>query len=313
MKVYLISGESYLLINEQIGTIVGDSKNVTTFDLGSNTLEDVIIEAGYVSMFLETKYIIVRNANFFGSCKIKEDDNEMLLKFLDNSNFNVVMIFVINEKLDMRKKITKIIKDKHTIISVPNLKFYETENRVLNYFKKSGYEIDKISVNYIVDNALNNYDIVMSEVEKVLLYHDKPGFIKHNDVVNIIAKSINTNNFLLVDAVVDNDLEKSLEYLNDLKIMRIEPTVLISLLARDFRIMLNIKKMQEQNMREYGIMNELGLQDWQLEKYLKKVFPYKIKELEELLIKLSKLDLEIKSGKIDRFMGLELFIMEICE
>ena len=59
-------------------------------------------------------------------------------------------------------------------------------------------------------------------------------------------------------------------------------------------------------------MNNLGLADWQFNKYLNKVFPYKIKELESIIIKLSQLDLDIKSGKVDKFIGLELFIMDIC-
>ena len=86
--------------------------------------------------------------------------------------------------------------------------------------------------------------------------------------MNIKSESINTNNFLLVDAVVDGDLEKSFELLNDLKIMKVEPTMILSLLARDFRIMLQIKKLQKEEKREYEILSELGLQDWQLNKYL---------------------------------------------
>ena len=82
---------------------------------------------------------------------------------------------------------------------------------------------------------------------------------------------------------------------------------------RDFRIMYNVKSLLLKNKREYEIMNDIGLMDWQLEKYLKKTFPYKLKELESILLKLANLDLEIKSGKIDRFTGLELFILDICE
>ena len=37
----------------------------------------------------------------------------------------------------------------------------------------------------------------MSEVEKIILYYASPGYIKYEDVVNIVAKSINTNNFCL--------------------------------------------------------------------------------------------------------------------
>ena len=51
---------------------------------------------------------------------------------------------------------------------------------------------------------------------------------------------------------------------------------------------------------------------WQLEKYLKKAFPYKIKELEECLVKLEELDLKIKSGKLDKYYALELLILDIC-
>ena len=46
--------------------------------------------------------------------------------------------------------------------------------------------------------------------------------------------------------LIDGDLEKSFELLNDLKIMKVEPTIILSLLARDFRIMLQIKNLQKE-------------------------------------------------------------------
>lgn len=313
MKVCLINCESYLLINEKIYEIIGDNKNVSTFDLSDSTLEDVILEAGYFSMFDEEKYIIVKNANFFGTGKNNEQDSELLINYMKEPNEKTTIIFVCSEKIDARKKVTKIFKDNNSLIVIPNLKYYEIENRVADYYKKLGFKIAPETIKYIVSNGLNNYDIIMNEVYKISLFYDEPCFIKHEDVLNIVSKSINTNNFLFVDAIVDNDLELSLNLFNDLKIMKVEPSVLLSLIARNFRIMLNVKTLLEQNKREYEIMNELGLMDWQLEKYLKKIFPYKIKELESILLKLSKLDLDIKSGKVDRFIGLELFILDICE
>ena len=312
MKIYVINGESYFLINEEISKIIKDSKNITTFDLNINTLEDVIIEAGYYSIFEEDKYIIVKNANFFGSGKLNENDTNLLINYLDNPQDNTIIIFVCNEKLDLRKKITKLVKDKYKLIVINNLKVYEIENRLKTYFAKNNMTIDEESIKYIISNNLNNYDLIMMEVEKIILYYNKPSKIDYNDVLNISARNINNNNFLLVDAIVNNDLEKSLELYNDLKIMKVEPTVLISLIARDFRIMYNIKTMLNDNINEYTIMNELGLMDWQLNKYLQKVFPYKLEELKNILIDLADLDLNIKKGKVDRFIGLELFILNIC-
>ena len=312
MKIVLINGESRLLINEAINNIIKDNKNVTSFDMGINSIDDVLLEAGYFSMFEEEKFIIIRNANFFGSGKLNEKDTTSLLNYFNNPNSLSSLIFICNEKLDSRKKITKVLKEKYEIINIPTLKYYEIESRVEKYFQKENYKIDKDTIKYIVANSLNNYDLVMSEVEKIILYYNNPCYIKKSDVENIISKSINTNNFLFVDALIDGDLEKSLALLNDLKIMKIEPTILIALIARDIRIMLNIKKLLEQNKREYEILSELNLMDWQLEKYLKKAFPYKIKELEEWLVKLEDLDLKIKSGKLDKFYALELLILDIC-
>jgi len=312
MRVYLINGESYILINEKLNEIVGDSKNITTFDLSVNTLEDVIIEAGYFSMFESEKFIIVKNAPYFGSSCKKETEIEQLINFLEREYENTTIIFLTSDKIDSRKKITKLIKDKYNLIVIPNLKPYEIENKLRDYFKKSSFNIDSSTIKYIIENSLNNYDIVMSEVSKIMLYYKDSNNINYNDIENIVSKSINTNNFLFVDAIVDNDLEKSLDLLNDLKIMKVEPTMILSLIARDFRIMLNIKNLLANDKREYEIMNELSLQDWQLDKYLKKIFPYKIKELESILLKLSKIDLDIKSGKKDKFIALELFILDIC-
>ena len=167
MKIYLIHGESYLLINEKINEIVKDSKNVTIFDLTISTLEDAILEAGYFSMFEEEKYIIVKNANFFGSEKLKDKESEMLLKYLEEPNANSTIIFISNSKPDSKKKITKIIKEKYSLITIPNLKYYEIENKVMDYFKKKNFKIDTETVKYIVANGLNNYDVVMSEVNKL--------------------------------------------------------------------------------------------------------------------------------------------------
>lgn len=312
MKIYLINGESYLLINEKIYEIVKDSKNITTFNMQENSIEDILIEAGYVSLFMEEKFIIVKNANFFGSGKLKEDETSLLLNYLNNPDAHTTLIFITEEKIDMRKKITKLLKEQYSLITIPNLKPYEIENRVEDHLKKNGFEISKDSIKYIVQNCLNNYDVVMMEVEKLKLFYNETKNIKREDVTNIVSKSINTNNFLFVDALVDNNLENCLAILNDLKLMKVEPTVLLSLVARDFRIMLNIKTLLEQNKREYEIMHTLGLLDWQLTKYLNKVFPYKLKELEEIIIKISNLDLAIKKGQMDRFIGLELLILDIC-
>ena len=265
MKIVLINGESILLINEKINSIIKENKNITSFDMINSSIDDILLEAGYFSMFDEEKYIIIRNANFFSSDKISEKELASLMNYLENPNPLTNLIFVCHEKIDFRKKITKLIKEKYEIITIPNLKVYEIENKVEQYFQKEHYKIDRETIKYIISNSLNNYDLVMNEIKKIVLYYNNPCYIKKTYVENMITKSINTNNFFFVDALIAGDLEGSLNLLKDLKVMKVEPTIILTLIARDIRIMLNIKKLLEQNKREYEILNELKLMDWQLE------------------------------------------------
>lgn len=313
MNMYLINGESYLLVNEEISKIIKDNKNIVSYDLNESTLEEVLIEAGYLSLFQEEKFIVVKNAKFFGSGKLTDKETSMLENYLEHPNKLSTILFICYEKLDTRKKITKLFKEKYKVISIPSLKPYEIVNKVGEYIRKAGFQIENELVKYIVDNSLNNYDLAINEVNKLMLYYDYPSKISKNQLEEIISKSINTNNFIFIDAVMDGDLEKSLDLLNDLKITKTEPTIIFSLFARDIRLMMQIKSLLDKSKSEYEIMNELGLQEWQLNKYLKKAFPFKINELESLLIKLSNLDLDIKSGKKDKYIALELFILDVCE
>ena len=84
MNIYLITSESFRLMEEEVKKIIKNSSNILTIDLLEATIEDVITEATYVSMFAEQKYIIVKNADFFGSGKIKEAEIELLEKYLEN-------------------------------------------------------------------------------------------------------------------------------------------------------------------------------------------------------------------------------------
>ena len=104
MKIVLINGESILLINEKINSIIKENKNITSFDMINSSIDDILLEAGYFSMFDEEKYIIIRNANFFSSDKISEKELASLMNYLENPNPLTNLIFVCHEKIDFRKK-----------------------------------------------------------------------------------------------------------------------------------------------------------------------------------------------------------------
>jgi len=324
-NVYLISSNSFHLMEDELKKILKDNP-YTSFDLNSVELDDVLEEASYFSLFDDKKYMVVKNAQIFGASKrkSKEDESseeekvskkdEKLLQYLNEPNENTVLIFTINGKADTKKKICKVIKDRYKFIQLDDLKPKEIYSRVEKALKDSGYKLDNSNTGYyIVNNALNNYDLAINEVEKIKLYYGKGCTVKYDDVVNIVSKNIEDNNFKFIDAVIGRNIKDSFKMLDDLMIQKVEPIMLLSMFAKEIRNTLIVKKLIRTTDRKV-LMSMLGLKsDFQIDKLARRTSSFSEKELEHLLVYLCDMDIKIKTGRIGNRLALEMFIMEICK
>lgn len=304
--IYLISANSYHLVDDELNKIFDNLDDVEIVDFNKTTIEDIITSINYVSLFNDEKKMIVKNANFF--LPKNSVDTKILEKYLDNPNPNSILVFVVYDKVDERKKITKTIKDKYNYVCLKPLSPKDIIDKIISIFKEKKYSISYDNAKYIAYNCLNNYDLVINEINKVFLYYLIPQEVKYEDLENIISKTMEDNNFKFIDAVIDKNL-KSLDILKDLKIQKVEPLILLTLLAREYRLMLIAKDMYQKNISKNVIASELKLQDWQIDKVITRSYNYSIKELENKLISLTDLDYKIKSGNVDKYLGLELFIL----
>ena len=322
-NVYLISSNSFHLMEEELKKILKDNP-YTSFDLNAVELDDVLEEASYFSLFDDKKYMVVKNAQIFGASKrkTKEDEtseeekvskkDEKLLQYLNEPNENTVLIFTINGKADTKKKICKVINDRYKFIQLDDLKPKEIYSRVEKALKDDGYKIDSNTGYYIVNNALNNYDLAINEVEKIKLYYGKGCTVKYDDVVNIVSKNIEDNNFKFIDTVISKDIKEAFKMYDDLMIQKVEPIMLMSMLAKEVRNMLLVKKMMKSKSKK-DMMEVLGLKfDFQIDKLISNSYSSSEDKLEGYLVLLSDLDYKIKRGKISNKLALEMFIMDIC-
>lgn len=309
--MYLIYGESYRLIEEEIAKITKDETNIITMDLTISTLEDVINEATYVSMFQEKKYIIVRNADFFTSAKTKEETLEILFKYMENPVDLTTIIFTTYDKIDARKKIYKEFSKKYKVISVGMLTNNDLMTKIRDFVFKNKFKIDNETINYIMNCCQNNYDLIYNEINKIFLYCEEPQTIKLEDAKEIVSKTLVENNFKFVDAVVNKDAKLVLKILDDLFILKVDPIALIMLLAREYCLMFSVSTLMRNGFRKNDICKELSLQDWQVDKILRESSRYYEDDLKTYLKYLANIDYKIKSGQGDKYLELKTFLLEV--
>ena len=300
--LYLLVSNSYHILDEEIKKIVKDEK-YEVIDYLKTTLEDIVMEASYSDLFSNKKILVIKNATFF-STKI---DTTALDKYLLNINPNTILIFTCSN-IDERLKIVKTFKDSYNY-KINNILYQkDIVNKLIEIAKKNDYNLSIESAIYISKSSLDNYDIAYNNLEKIFLYYNKPCKINESDVINLVSVSLEENNFKFIESVINNDTENAFKILNDLKIKKIEPLSLFNLLAREYRLMLILKEEYQKKSRSY-IMKLLNIRDWQLEKLLKQASRYNKEYLEDKLIEICEYDYQIKTGKIDKFLALELFIL----
>ena len=311
MNIYLISNESYRLINEEIKKIVKNN-NYETFNLNKSSITEVLEEASYLSLDNNLKYLVVSNADFFGSDKVDDKLVEQLLKYFNNPNPNTVLIFTTQKPIDSRKKIVKLIKDKYQVISDAKKDKMALSNFLTNYVKRNEFSIDYQTINYIINNSYNNLDIMLNELDKIMLYYNFPCTIKYNDVVSIVGNSLDNNNFHFVAAVVSKKLPDALRLFNSLKVYKVDSTVLVALLAREYRLTFYVKKLYQDKWSLKDICNTLHMADWQVDKLYNNALHYSESELLRNLVLLCDIDMNIKKGLWDKDTALYGFLLDAC-
>lgn len=313
MNIYLITSDSYKLIEKEIEKIISSSSNVIKYDLRVNTLNDVVNEANYFSFDDTKKYIIVRCDNMFKTTKKDEEeessslDTKILEKYLDNPSNNSILILVSMTSPDKRRKIYKLLKEKSNIIEIPILDKKSMTYKCMEILKKDGYLLDYETANYIVENSYLNYDIMLSEIDKIK-FLVKKGYVTKRDLYNVVAESLNGNIYTFINLVLNNKLEEAFFSKKDFDTLKIDPIVVFISLAKEVQLLYLVKT--HNNLRE--IMNYYHKEDWQMENYIKNANNYSEKELKKIIIKLCDYDYKIKSGKINKDYILDLVAFDLC-
>ncbi len=314
-NIYLISSTSYRLMEDEIKKIVKDN-SYSTYDLNVDNIDDIIEEAAYLSLFSDKKIMLIKNANIFLANKKGSDSEESssskdkkLLDYLDNPNPDTILIFCVYGKANGTKKITKIIKEKYSYIEIVDLKIKDIFELTDKLFKNMGFKLDRDTIYYIINSLQNNYDLVYNEALKIELYYGDRRDVKREDIENIISHSMMDNNFKFVDAVIKRDLRNSFKYYDDLMIQKVEPIMLLGMLAKEFRNMLLVKKSLKSTKND--LLNLTGLKfEFQIDNVINNSYSFNEKQLEDLLIYLCDLDHSIKIGKVSNKLALQLFILK---
>lgn len=313
--IYLLYGKETLFIEKKITDIfkknVIEECSMNKYDLENDTLTNILEDASTISMFGDKKGIVVSNSYIFTGTTKKsnlEQNTDLLLTYLENPNPDTILIFTVStEKLDERKKITKQISK---IGSVINLNSVTSINSLVKEMLE-GYQIDGQNIQLLINRVGQNLRILNQECEKIKIYKNEDLIITKEDIIGLTAKNIDIDIFKLIENIVLKNKEKALEAYQEMLKRNEEPIKIIVMLANQFRIMYQAKELNKKGYTANDIASMLEIHPYRLKLALEKSQNFKTSTLLHYLDELADLDSNIKSGFVEKELGLELFILGV--
>lgn len=322
MNVYTIIGEQTVLCEKRIQDILGshDIKpfDLMTYDMRESSIQEAMFDVQTVPFLSPKKAILVRHPYFLSGKDVKADVNhdlDVLINYLNHPNSeNILIFYAPYEKLDERKKLVKLLKQKS---EVSTFEVYNKASLTAWLKKKLNEEkitFDQEAIDLFLSLTHEKLDLLYKELEKVSLYFMGETSNRHlnKELVNtLVARQLEDNVFQLTDAILNRKVKEAYQIYQDLLTQNEEPFKILILIANQFRLMSQVMQLSSSGYREAEMAKTLEVHPYRVKLMLEHSYKFKLTMIKHYLGQLADIDYKIKSGELKKELALEMFILSI--
>lgn len=328
-KMYLFHGEESYLINHYINEIKNkfiskdfEDLNYIKMDEKEFTVDKLINSLETLPFMSEKKIVVVKNSELFGTKKkmLSEDEEDKLIKYLNNLPDTACLIFVTFDAIDARKKISKEIKKNGTVISFDKLQLVELKKWIEKILRSHKKEMNQSDITYFINN-LNYFDKsgnqdlynIENEIRKLIAFVGDKDVIHEGDINLVFVSTSQNNIFKLLDEIEKNNVKKAINILNEL-INEGEPIIkILVVLSNHIRNLFKTKLLLVQGYSSKMIAQELKIHPFVAGKLVDQSRRFDERRLRKLIDICLEFDAKIKLSKIKQQIATELLIIEMCK
>ena len=313
-KVYLLMGEEDYLITQARNLLKdalvrdGDDMNCMTIEESKVDMQMLAESAGTFPFFAEKRVIILDRTGVIASGKDAFLD---ILKGLPDTT----CIIICETKVDKKTKTYKWIKKNEYVREF--LKKEQTDRTMLRWIAamlgKEKKKIREADAACLLERTGNDMYLISNEVSKLISYLGDRDEVKREDIDAICTGAVQGKIFEMIDAIASGDTKKALSCYNDLLLLKEPYMRILFLLIRQYRILLIIKTMRAEHKGDAEIAKEAGIPTFAVKKNASGLSRFTREGLEKSIEWCSRTETEIKTGRIDGQIGLELLIVGLAE
>lgn len=309
MKNYLILSEDLILIDDIVNDIIKKNKlnsnSVVKYDLTEVPLETLIEELNTYAFFEDKKLVVAYSCSFLSSNKKKNElvQNEKLLEEYINNPNPLNCLVVITDKLDERKKLSKLLREKCEVIE----KNLSIEEKIKD--RLDGFKMDNKTINYLIDYLKQNNERILTELEKLKMYKYEEKQILIEDIDSIVVKEFDEDVFSLINCILNRNIDNAFKVYNRLISRGEEISKIVITVSDQLRLIYKTKVLMKDGKSRETITSMFKIHPYRVKLAIEYSYNFTFEELEEYLINLGNIDINIKTGKASNNYGFDLFLL----
>lgn len=270
-----------------------------------------------VPFLSEKKLIVVTDlcSDFSaGKKKLKDEIFTFLKAHQDKLENNLLFTDVFEEekKIPQKDQLFNLLKSQQYAWYLPALKNADLNNWLKKYCAKNDIRIEPAAAAELLTMVGNDLLQLDNELNKLKNYSAEP--ITKEAVRLLVRAKYDDDVFQLTDALAAKNRRAALELIANQLLSGNEPLSLLGSINWQFKTMLKIKSLLEDNPRQtaFDISSKTGLHSFVVSKNLATVKKFTLAELIKIQNDLIEIETNLKSGSKNPELLFDLFVAKNC-
>ena len=307
MIIFLFGEDTYRM-KEKLKEIVERYKKVRKTGLNLKYFDDFTnLKDGIrqTSMFKEKKLAVVTNV--FASPDFKEKFLENKKDFLKTED---IILFYQEGEINKNNSLFKFLKKNAKSQEFKFLTGQGLKAWIKKEFDRYETKIDSEVLEKLIEYIGNDLWQMSNEIRKLASFRNNK-IVGVEDIKLLVRSKIETDIFKTIDAIADKNKKQALKLLHKHLEKGDSPLYLLSMINYQFRNLLVVKDFIEKHKPYSIILRKSGLHPFVVKKSYYQSQKFTFQELKKIYRKIFKVDLDIKTGRIQPEIALDLLITEI--
>ena len=235
-----------------------------------------------------------------------------MLKYLKSPcDSTLLIIDATNTVINQSNEIYKMLKNVARIIDYPDPEEIELKGWIVRSFDANGIDIKDDALTLLLEYIGDDQARLSQEIDKLSSYVGKGGTIRKEDIKLLVPKNINNEIYLLIKAIINHDLALTNQIYDNLITHTKDSLSIFSLISNKFKELLSTYRLLKYGYSQSDIAKFYNVSTGKAYYIVQEARAFKLSDLEFYIDKLAELDYQIKSGKLDKTIGLELLLLKL--